>query len=215
MMKVTGQQHATAAEASDGAAPRRTRGVSKNPDEARRKILESAIRLFGRQGFKTTSTEHIAEAAGYSQATVFFHFQTKGGLLKACLDEALERAKVLVPIGVHIGTVALMEKLDNVFDDNPTAEFFARMMLEQSSNDVVRPIYADFHAHIRDMIRDEIVQELGVAAGVANHAAATILSMMIGVHAEYRVEHVRFGRADYRSMLLRVTTLLLDSLRRP
>ena len=213
-MKVTDQQDATAAEASDGAAPRRTRGVSKNPDEARRKILESAIRLFGRQGFKTTSTEHIAEAAGYSQATVFFHFQTKSGLLKACLDEALERAKILVPTGVHIGTVALMEKLDNVFDDNPTAEFFARMMLEQSSNDVVQPIYADFHAHIRDMIRDEIVQELDVALGIANDAAATILSMMIGVHAEYRVEHVRFSRSDYSAMLLRVTTLLLESLNR-
>jgi AcrR family transcriptional regulator len=214
-MKVTDQQDATAAEASDGAAPRRTRGVSKNPDEARRKILESAIRLFGRQGFKTTSTEHIAEAAGYSQATVFFHFQTKGGLLKACLDEALERAKVLVPTDVHIGTVALMEKLDNVFDDNPTAEFFARMMLEQSSNDVVQPIYADFHAHIRDMIRDEIVQELDVAVGVASHAAATILSMMIGVHAEYRVEHVRFDRSDYRAMLLKVTKLTLAALRQP
>ena len=214
-MKVTGQQDATAAEASDGTAPRRTRGVSKNPDEARRKILESAIRLFGRQGFKTTSTEHIAEAAGYSQATVFFHFQTKGGLLKACLDEALERAKVLVPTGVHIGTSALMEKLDNVFDDNPTAEFFARMMLEQSSNDVVRPIYADFHAHIRDMIRDEIVEELAVAADAANHAAAAILSMMIGVHAEHRVEHVRFDRSDYRAMLLKVTKLILEALRQP
>lgn len=212
-MKVTGQQDAKAAEGSDGAAPHRTRGVSKNPEAARRKILESAIRLFGRQGFKTTSTEHIAEAAGYSQATVFFHFQTKGGLLKACLDEALERAKVLVPTGVHIGTEALMEKLDNVFDDNPTAEFFARMMLEQSSNDIVRPIYADFHAHIRDMIRDEIVDELAVAADAANHAAAAILSMMIGVHAEYRVEHVRFDRSDYRAMLLKVTKLTLEALR--
>ena len=214
-MKVTARQDSKVTEASDGAAPRRTRGVSKNPEEARRKILEAAIRLFGRQGFKATSTEHIAEAAGYSQATVFFHFQTKSGLLKACLDEALEKAKVLVPTGVHVGTLALMEKLDNVFDDNPTAEFFARMMLEQSSNDVVRPIYADFHAHIRDMIRDEIVEELGVAVEMANHTAATILSMMIGVHAEYRVEHVRFDRSDYRTMLMTVTRLTLEALRRP
>lgn len=214
-MKVTGQQDAKAAEGSDGAAPRRTRGVSKNPEAARRKILESAIRLFGRQGFKTTSTEHIAEAAGYSQATVFFHFQTKGGLLKACLDEALERAKVLVPTGVHIGTVALMEKLDNVFDDNPTAEFFARMMLEQSSNQLVRPIYAEFHAHIREMIRDEIIADSGVSAEKATQTAAALLSMMIGVHAEYRVENAKFRRTDYTAMLIKVAFLLLADLRRP
>ena len=195
-------------------APRRTRGVSKNPDEARRKILASAIHLFGRLGFKSTSTEQIAEHAGYGQATVFFHFKTKAGLLKACLENALEKAKVSIPAVEAIGTLALVEKLDDAFDDNPTAEFFNRILLEQNSSSIIRPIYADFHAHVRNMIRDEIVRDSGVALERATDTAAAILSMMIGVHAEYRVENVRFSRADYRTMLMQVTSLLLAHVRR-
>lgn len=189
--------------------------MSKNPDQARRRLVEAAIRLFGRRGFKATSTEEIAEAAGYGQATVFFHFKTKAGLLKACLDEALERAKALVPTGELGGTIALMTKLDSIFDDNPTAEFFARMMLEQSTNEIVRPIYAAFHAHIRDLIRDEIVSECRVEPEDAAGAAAAILSMMIGVHAEYRVENAIFDRRDYTAMLTRVAALILGDLRQP
>ena len=64
----------------------RIRGVSKNSAEARRKILDSATLIFGKQGFARTKTEEIAEHAGYGQATVFFHFKTKAGLLEACLD---------------------------------------------------------------------------------------------------------------------------------
>lgn len=80
---------------TDELTPRKTRvrGVSKNSAEARRKILESATLIFGRQGFARTKTEDVAEHAGYGQATIFFHFKTKTGLLEACLEDALARAK--------------------------------------------------------------------------------------------------------------------------
>lgn len=198
-------------EIADLSPTRRLRGTSKNPDEARRKIIDAAIRLFGRHGFRATSTEHIAEQAGYGQATIFFHFKTKAGLLEACLDEALTRAKSSLPSGKR-GTQHLVGGLDDVFDDHPTARFFARMILEQGGNSVVQPIYASFHAHIRDMVRDEIVHETGVDLEMASEAAAAILSMLIGIHTAYRVENKRLRRSDYRKMLMRVTSLILHDL---
>lgn len=62
-------------------------------DERRRQILQVAIDLFSKHGFRGTTTRQIAQAAGVSEAMVFRHFATKedlyGAILgdKACHDE--------------------------------------------------------------------------------------------------------------------------------
>lgn len=191
----------------------RVRGVSKNSAKARLKILESATLIFGRQGFARAKTEEIAEHAGYGQATVFFHFKTKAGLLEACLEGALERAKANLVPAANSGTVDLIQRLDRAFDNSPTADLFARMMLEFGDSSAIRPVYADFHEHLRLLIAAELTGETGVAGRRAYLAAASILSMMVGVHAGQRLEVERFTRADFRSMLIEVTRLILCDLK--
>lgn len=193
----------------------RVRGVSKNSVEARRKILASATLIFGKQGFARATTEQIAEHAGYGQATVFFHFKTKAGLLEACLDEALTRAKGnLVPADVS-GTVELMRRLDRAFDDHPTAEFMSRMLMEFGENSAIQPVYAAFHEHVRQLIAGALEQETGIGGRRTYIAAATILAMMVGVHAEQRLETERFSQTEFRDMLLDVTRMVLRDLTRP
>lgn len=198
-------------------APRkpRAKGVSKNSVEARRKILEAAMLIFGAQGFARTSTEQIAEQAGYGQATVFFHFKTKAGLLDACLQNALEQAKRNLVPAAGSGTVDLIQRLDRAFDNHPTADFFARMLIEFGENSAVQPLYSAFHAHVRAMIAAELVSETGVGEGRAAMAAAAMLSMMVGIHAEQRLETRQFNRSDFREMLLYVTQLILRDLQQP
>jgi AcrR family transcriptional regulator len=196
-------------------AKARVRGVTKNTAEARRKILDSGTFLFGRQGFARTGTEQIADHAGYGQSTIFFHFKTKAGLLEACLDDALVRASTnLVPADTS-GTLQLLERLDRAFDDHPTAEFMARMLVEFGQNSTIKPVYAAFHEHVRQLIAAELERESGVGGRRAYVAAAAILSMMVGIHAEQRLETERFDRRDFRDMLLNVTRLLLQQLGRP
>lgn len=48
---------------------------------SKKKTLESAIKLFAKQGYNGTSTLQIAKEAGVSQATVFKYFKTKEELL--------------------------------------------------------------------------------------------------------------------------------------
>lgn len=61
-------------------------------DARREQILETAVNLFSRHGFRGTTTKQIAHAAGVSEAMVFRHFATKdelyGAILhnKACRD---------------------------------------------------------------------------------------------------------------------------------
>ena len=62
-------------------------------DERRNQILQVAISLFSKHGFRGTTTRQIAQAAGVSEAIIFRHFATKedlyGAILsdKACHDE--------------------------------------------------------------------------------------------------------------------------------
>lgn len=193
----------------------RVRGVSKNSAEARRKILESATLIFGRQGFARTKTDEIAEHAGYGQATVFFHFKTKAGLLEACLEDALERAKSNLVPAENSGTVDLMQRLDRAFDSSATADFFARMLVEFGDEQTIRPVYAGFHEHLRQLIAAELGRETGVVGRRAYLAAATLLATMVGLHAEQRLEAERLSRAEYRQMLLDVTRLILRDLVNP
>lgn len=193
----------------------RIKGVSKNSAEARRKILDSAILVFGSEGFARAKTEDIAEQAGYGQATLFFHFKTKTGLLEACLEDALERARLNLIPAESSGTVDLIIRLDRAFDSHPTAEFFARMLIELGDSPVFGPVYATFHAHVRELIAAELAQETGVSGERADTAAAAILSMMVGVHAEQRLEKVRFSRTDFTQMLVSVTRLILRDLSQP
>lgn len=194
---------------SVNAAPRRTKGVSKNPAEARRKLIEAAIALFAKKGFAATSTEEVAERAGYGQATVFFHFKTKAGLLEACFAATLDRARAaLLPAG-RSGTLDLVRQLDQSYDEGTQADFFARMMGELAGNTKFGPIYATFHGQLRNLIEVELMRETGAPQPRCAKAAATIMSMMVGIHAEHRIAPGRFDRTQYSAMLYHVVELLL------
>lgn len=51
--------------------------------ERRRLILEAATELFTRNGYRNTSIDQVAEAAGIAKGTVYLHFKTKIELLIA------------------------------------------------------------------------------------------------------------------------------------
>ena len=54
--------------------------------ERRAQIVDAAIALFGRHGFKGTTTKSLAQASGVSEATIFKHFPTKNDLYAAAFD---------------------------------------------------------------------------------------------------------------------------------
>lgn len=55
-------------------------------EERRRQILQVAMSLFSRRGFRGTTTKEIAQAAGVSEAMVFRHFANKQELYSAIID---------------------------------------------------------------------------------------------------------------------------------
>ncbi len=66
-------------------APRVGEVREKELRNKEQRIIDAATELFGNQGFHSTSTRKIAEAAGVSEGTVFNYFSNKNELLTAII----------------------------------------------------------------------------------------------------------------------------------
>ncbi|MEU8786093.1 TetR/AcrR family transcriptional regulator [Streptomyces sp. NPDC048637] len=62
----------------------------------REAILAAASRLFGVQGFESTTVAQIASAAGLSSGSVFYYFADKQALFRAVFEQDLPRAEALI-----------------------------------------------------------------------------------------------------------------------
>lgn len=62
--------------------------------ETRRRLLETGLDLFARQGVADTRASDVATAAGVAVGTLYLHFKDKQGLLRAILREGVEELMV-------------------------------------------------------------------------------------------------------------------------
>ncbi len=60
--------------------------ASNRKQETSEKIITTAIDLFSEYGYKGVTTEEIAREAGFSEKTLFRHFQSKQNLLEKAID---------------------------------------------------------------------------------------------------------------------------------
>ena len=80
-------------------------------EERRRQLLEVAIDLFSRRGFKGTTTKEIAAAAGVTEAIIFRHFANKEQLYTAILDHRYRASESQEWIAV------MKQRMDNNDDE--------------------------------------------------------------------------------------------------
>ena len=78
----------------------KTKALATNPTptrlsagERREQLIQVAVDLFSRKGFKGTTTREIAAAAGVTEAIIFRHFETKEQLYTAIIDRRLNSGR--------------------------------------------------------------------------------------------------------------------------
>lgn len=94
-------------------------------EERRRQIVEAAIDLFSRKGFRGTTTREIAEAAAISEAMIFKHFTTKQELYSAIIEAKSETEELL----------ARAAKAASRKDDQGVFRSVGLKMMEQTERD--------------------------------------------------------------------------------
>lgn len=112
--------------------------------EARRqRLLEEAIRLFGKGGYEGTSLDAVAGAAGVRKQTLLYYFPTKDALLEACVLETSRRV-----------AEALTAALERETSGSRKAEAVVRTLFRQAEE------WPEFASFIREASRlgPEVIQ---------------------------------------------------------
>jgi AcrR family transcriptional regulator len=81
-------------------------------EATRTQILDSAQRLFVKDGYVATSMTAIAEEAGVALKTVYLGFETKSGLLRALWHRKLRGGREDVPVGEQKWFLEVLEEPD-------------------------------------------------------------------------------------------------------
>lgn len=66
------------------------------PDDRREAIIGAAVETFGRNDYKSASTETIARKAGISKGLLFFYFKNKKELYLYLMEHLMEKVSALV-----------------------------------------------------------------------------------------------------------------------
>lgn len=59
-------------------------------ERSRRQVLDAALQLFSRQGYRATTMREIADSAGVSTGNVYHHFPDKESIFRTLLDDYSE-----------------------------------------------------------------------------------------------------------------------------
>ncbi len=79
-------------------------------------ILEAAIGVFARYGFKKTSVEDVARAAGISKQGLYLHFASKEDVFVACLKKYLAENHATMERLLFRDDAPLFARLVDAFD---------------------------------------------------------------------------------------------------
>jgi AcrR family transcriptional regulator len=68
----------------------RTRAARAKGREAREELLDAALEVFARRGYREARVDEIAAEAGYSKGALYWHFSGKEDLFAALLEERID-----------------------------------------------------------------------------------------------------------------------------
>jgi AcrR family transcriptional regulator len=85
-------------------------------DARRRELLDAALTVFTRYGFRKTSMEEVARAARVSRQALYLHFSTKEELFQAALAQVLETSLRAASLQLNSAESGLEQKLTGAFD---------------------------------------------------------------------------------------------------
>ena len=83
--------------------------------QTRRRIMDSALDEFSRQGYGASSINTICSAQNISKGIIYHYFKTKDDLYLACVEECFELLTRYIRTNLITGQGSIEEQLENYF----------------------------------------------------------------------------------------------------
>ncbi len=184
----------------------RTKSVrASEPEDARARLIDAAIKLFAEKGYEGTSVRDLATAAGVNVAAVSYHFGSKDALyteaLRACLapcGEMRERMQKHLDAALkNRSRKAAEEALRGCIRDflevlvSPAARHSHLVMREQSEGKPrFEPVIREFFQPVGSILREVILM---LAPKLPPLSVFMVISGIIG-----QCLHIYKARVSYR-----------------
>jgi AcrR family transcriptional regulator len=156
--------------------------------DRREEILEAAVQVFGRQGFRRGSLRDVASAVGLSQQGVLHHFPTKEQLLMATLERYRELRQA---VQHDNGLVAAMRvHLEQDVGSPDRLRFFITLAAEATdpehpAHGYFRDRYRRAFEWARDGLRLDIQDGRTPPTVDAEDAAVRLIALSDGLQLQY------------------------------
>src|SRR3954469_20687706 len=137
------------------------------PSGGREAILEATLALLHERGVARLTTRDVAERAGVSEASVYYHYTDKAGLLRAVFEARLRPLEAFGPVG-DTPLLTLGRALERFLD-----QALPVMMAAQSDTELREEMAAYLAAN--DLGPHRGVRALGARLADADPEAAAML----------------------------------------
>ena len=160
------------------------------PEERLRAILEAAVAVFLRFGFRKTSMDEVARAAHLSRQGLYLHFSTKEDLFRAALQHAFESSLAAASGALSDASLDLEARLTTAMD-----EWLGRTIgvatssaadLAEASGGVAGPMHDDYEGSFLEALT-KALRSSGLPAAYkpaglsARQLASTLLATARGL----------------------------------
>jgi len=171
-------------------------------EATRRALLQSARRVFARDGFEASRIEDVAAAMGHTRGAFYAHFRTKEDLFFALLEQEAQRRvdRIHKVIGRESTPAARRAAVREFFVSRISDRGWAMLMVEFKLFAVrhpeLRPRLAATHRRIRASLRLE-----GIGDELNDVRKAALEAALAGFSLEHAYDPIRLSRRDAKAIL--------------
>jgi AcrR family transcriptional regulator len=185
----------------------------------REHVLDAALLVFARYGYRKASMEDVARAAGISRPGLYFYFASKPDLFRAAVTHTLDGDIAAAERSLADTDRPLRDRLIDAFD-HWTGRYVGPMtkdvaILIENSPELLGPMPTEYPVRFARMLTDAlsagIAADTGIAAdseGAASDVAQTLLSTANGI------KHQASTREEFLARMAIGIDLLLLALNR-
>lgn len=171
---------------------RRTRAARLHPEERRAQILDAAVAVFGRQGYRQGSLKTVADEIGLTIQGLLHYFPTKEELLLAALERRNEADQEALDAAYASG--GMLESCRHILRRNLERPGFMRLFVtlaaeatdpEHPAHDYFLRRYRGAAGQFKDYLRRDIRAGRLTPDLDIDDAASQVIALMDGLQLQY------------------------------
>jgi AcrR family transcriptional regulator len=188
--------------------PRKIEDNERNREEAAKRILQGALRVFSRQGYHASSMAEVAEEAGVSKGLAYHYFASKEELLVSIAEVRLQQYLPLLQTiqDIKDPEERLQYLVDFAFNEltNKTDEmrFYNALYLHAEGAAAINKAMKKYRAQFDQLIslEEKMLRELEFAN--PRQEATFFRSILQGISLEYLLSPKDYPLQQMKEMLL-------------